>query len=762
MKKSFFSTFIVLFFSFIFVFSIAKSVLAVEAYNPFNTPGMTPEKMVQLINQSPSLYLDASTRSQWNMMNAEQQANAMRTNSSLYLTDEYDIKVNTDAQTTMNPITAAQNAVKTAMDNALSSIGKVFTTLLSAAGVAILGAANLVLGLTGQFFDLIIQYTVTTDTLFNSIKEPVNVAWKILRDVANIAIVFSLLYLAIRTILNGNGFADTKTLAGVLVAAVLINFSLFFVTLAFNTSNFVARSISSQIVFSGSTTVTPTTTGTPSSQSISANIARMIGTKDAINKLWNQSFGQAGANAANNEWDVAFNDLRSGALAALTMMAIVVIFIIAAVLLLYRFFVFTILMITSPFGLVSAFIPWFKGMGKEWWGQLKHQFIYLPAFMLTLYIALLFIGTITSSLTPQTDTVTYFYYFFLTCGFLLMVLILPSKIAGTGGAFVSGVTNWGTSKLRSIPKRGMQFGGRLAVGGGARLGREVIGKKFANKLGGNTEEKRKALQTKAQGTGVAAAIARQQLRASEGLKAKTYDIRNTGYGKKLGLGAGIQNWNDTVESKKKALEERKKKEEKIFGFDQNAKTEENKNDIVAAEAVRNAQGAVAKKAGEDVKAAQTAYTKAIAANSGATDAEKADAKKKMEDARAIQEKELKALAVHEQKVGELKNKGDSDYLKLVEARNKRVWNRMSLSQKAAIKKMEEELHKKWKEDGKYKAPKEKKTNTAAPTVNISGTGMRSATGTGNLGGSTSTGTVNFGNGTGTPGSTATGTGNGTI
>ena len=50
-------------------------------------------------------------------------------------------------------------------------------------------------------------------------------------------------------------------------------------------------------------------------------------------------------------------------------------------------------------------------------------------------------------------------------------------------------------------------------------------------------------------------------------KDKTYDFRNTAVAKKLGLGTGMKSWNSQVEESKKALEEKHKKEQKIFGFD---------------------------------------------------------------------------------------------------------------------------------------------------------------------------------------------------
>ncbi len=732
-----------LFFSFILSFTFAVSVVS-AAKDTFKN--MTPEQIVSTINSNPSLYLDPSTRSNWNLMTTEQQTNVIRTTPGSYLTSEYDIQ----AANSGNPITSTLNEIKATLADPFAAVGKFFTNLISSAGVAILAFFNLILGLIGQIFDKILDVTVVTQSLYDSVKAPISDAWKILRDIANIAIVFSLLYLAIKTILNGNGFAETKTLAGVLVAAILINFSLFFTTLAFNTSNFVASTIAQQIVFSGGGDV----------KSVSGNIQRMIGTQNAIDKLWNNSAFGAIQGVPQSELQVAFNDLRSGILAGLTIMVMAVILLVAAMMLLYRFFIFTILMITSPFGLISYFVPWFKKMGNDWWSQLKKQVIYLPVFMLTMYVALLFIGTLTSSLTPAADTVTYFYYFILTCGFLLMILILPSKVAGGGADMMSNVGNWGVSKIRALPKRSAQFAGRTAVGGTARVSQALIGNKFASALGGNTEEKRKAIQERAQGGGISGLIARQQLRTSESLKNKTYDIRNTTYGKKLGLGAGIESWGNTVESKKKVLADRKEKEEKLFGFDQQAKTQQNQADISLNEAARDAQAQVVKQKQDVLKQAS------ILANTNATTDANGNKVVSSADAAAILkaqeelEKEKKELERNELEVGKLKNKGDLDYIKLMRRRQKYSRGRMSLTQRAAHEKLEKELEEKWKKDGKAKEKKKKGNSSSSsptPTVRVSGsaTGPGAGSSTGTSGG---TGTINLNFGSGAASGSSTGTG----
>lgn len=594
-----------------------------------------------------------------------------------------------------------------------ASIQKVLLNMISAAGVAVWAFFGLILGLVGQVFDFVLRYTVTSQTLFNSIRTPINIAWTILRDIANIAIVFSLLYLAIKTILNGNGFADTKTLAGVLVAAVLINFSLFFTTLAFNTSNFVAQRIAEQIQFDGGGTV-------------SENIAKLSGVKGTIDVLWNKQYGSQGSTLQNVDEEIsqAYSDLRAGFLAGLTTLILIVILLVAALLLMYRFFVFTILMISSPFGLISGFIPWFKGAGNQWWGELKKQFIFLPVFMLTLYVSLLFVGTISNSVRGATDLATYVYYFILTCGFLVLILIVPLKVAEGSKGSLSSVTNWGVSKIRNTAKRSAQFGGRVAAGGSARTARLVLGKGVGASVAGN-----KTLQAKAQGTGVGAFLARQAIQKGDSLKNKTYDIRNTDYGKKLGLGNGIESWSKAVETKKKALNDRAEKEKKLYGF----------NDIKADLSAVNRAEKVRDQAQKDHDKAKAVYiTTPTAAN-----------KKAYEDA----EKELSRTQIE---VGKAKNPGAEKYQKNVADRRRnlqwmenvpvmRNWNdrivmvmNHTMVRNTAYTEIKKDLYKKYKTDGTAKKKKKKGGGGSGSGSASSGSSSTSSSGGGSASGSTGT------------------------
>lgn len=458
-------------------------------------------------------------------------------------------------------------------------------------------------GFVGYFFDKVIEYTTTYP---QSLSDGITNSWRIIRDFSNIILVFSLLYLGIKTIIEGQGFADKKTLVGIIIAAVLINFSLVFVRdVAFNISNTVGLQILEQ-----SGTGTDNASSTPSTQLMSIINPQQVLNMNGFNAGWGAS-------------NIAINDRTGwGLIAKMTgqffmfttiVLAMGVIFLGASIILLYRFMIFIVLMIASPFGLISTQIPWLQKYGKDWSEQLKKQTIVFPAFMLILYLVLLIVTTLASS-NPLTLNATtsataeifnFLFNFILIIGFLLGLLILPGKIGAAGADLMTNAAGWTTKKIKSMPRSFAQGTGRMAVkttqfGAGmgayglARSGRYIFGNKVANRLGGKTEDDEKALKQRAQGTGFNAWRARRRLDIAEALKGKTYDMRNIDAVKKSkfgkGMGTGIESYTKAIKTRTDEFNERKNKKMERYGYDKAHETRESKIAISRAEQERDRIG----------------------------------------------------------------------------------------------------------------------------------------------------------------------------
>ncbi len=587
--------------------------------------------------------------------------------------------------------------IKAGLELGGEAIKSVVGQFVRTAGLGFTALAALILMVSGEAFDFVLGATVTGEgvvSLFNIIQPSILLSWTIVRDVSNIIIVFSLLYLAIKTIIDGNGFADKKVLAGVLVAALFINFSLFFTKLVYQVSNEVGTSIVKEIKL-----------GSEGIGSFSTGVMQIFGLQALFVK---------NIFIDNQDWSGMWNTLNSSILTSLMFIGLSVIFFVFSFVLAKRFFVFVLLMISSPLGLISFFIPWLEGVKKSWWGQLKGQALYLPAFFITLYISMSLMSNIIGSLNPQTianmsnvnlqtagtvnsqlgaiavSGVNVFIYtlftYILCLGCLLLPILLPNKIASAGAGAMNSFGSWATGKVRAMPGMAGRFAGRTVAGGAARTGR-LVGVGASNLFSGGLtidpakrKQNLKDLQERARNGDVAA---KGRLRIAEGLKNRTYDLRNVGgFGKKMGIGDGIKNWDDAVKAKKEKLEKKQKADMKRYGYDKAGDNPVERQKLEEKTALRD-NGI------EDVKQKQQAFNAAMTSGNVAL----------QNAARVTLELAKEKLKQAELELGKQKNVG---MIKHFEKMEKRWKHKMTPTRYAALVKMKEEMEKKFKEDGKKK------------------------------------------------------------
>ncbi len=568
--------------------------------------------------------------------------------------------------------TAAKEAVANPIVAGMSGF---ITTILAGFAWFAVQLSSLVLFLAGGIFDFVIDKTVLNNTILETLNEAIRVGWKIVRDVLNMVVVFSLLYLGIKTILQGEGFADKKVLIGIIIAAIFINFSLLFTKSVFEVSNFVSKGIGEQIKFQGDSRGDVST--------ISGGLVKMVKPQNLLNYIYTPT----------TDIKEVFNKYQVALFTVLTMLILAIILFSASFLIISRFAIFILLMITSPLGLVSKFIPWLNGYGQMWWEALKKQAIVLPVFFLSLYISIYFVSTLSGGLTspnfiiPQgasssviesmaTGLVQFIVYFALIIIALIIPLWVPGKIGAAGSGMMTSAANWTKNKIRTLPQRSAG----MAAGGVARSGRYLIGDKLSGRLVGKTPEDRKKLQEIARGSDLKAVVARQRLKTAESLKDKTFDVRNTktvqnsGFGK--GMGTAIDSYNGAIKKKTAAYEEQKKKEFKTFGYDKLHESAENQIAIRDAEKLRDERE-------KKYKDAQDEFKK----NASKENFEKMNSAKK-------------SLEGIQETIGRFKNLGEVKFMESYQNRFfQKLDQKISNTTKLANKKIAEEQKKRWASAG---------------------------------------------------------------
>lgn len=237
--------------------------------------------------------------------------------------------------------------------------------------------ASLFLGMSGWFLDSVFKYTVV-DLRANLKKNPssgigfyavITMVWGIFRDIINMSFIFLLLYASIITILRADTTQLKKTISNIVIVAILINFSLFFVEIIIDVSNNAAVVIYNTIT-------QPLTTQN--------NIAAAFMDKLELRKLLDNAIPTTASGNTNFTGMIAISIFGS-----IFILILAVIFFVMSILFVLRFVEFIILMMMSPVGIAGIAIPKLnQAFGGDYWKSLLNQCFFAPIMLFFLWISI--------------------------------------------------------------------------------------------------------------------------------------------------------------------------------------------------------------------------------------------------------------------------------------------------------------------------------------------------------------------------------------
>lgn len=323
------------------------------------------------------------------------------------------------------------------------------------------------LGVAMLTLDNAVFYTVATMGNYVNNLSAVGIAWRILRDVGNIVLIFGFLAIGISTILNTERLGYGKhMLPMLLVAAVFLNFSLFISEAVIDVGNLFATEFYTQIN-GGSLPQAPNfTLANISNEGISNKIMSQLG----LQSIYGDALHNPAALKGSSTWLIGFMGIILFLVAAFVMFSL-------AFILIARFVILIFLIIVAPIGFAGLAVPKLTEMAGKWWEMLFKQTITAPILLLLLYIALRVITDasfltgfgIGSSGSAETawngfinnSNLTGFgnvmLSFIVAMGLLLAVVIFAKDMSGKAAG-------WAT-----------KMGGRLSFGLVAAGGRNTIG-----------------------------------------------------------------------------------------------------------------------------------------------------------------------------------------------------------------------------------------------------------------------------------------------
>ncbi len=405
--------------------------------------------------------------------------------------------------TTQTPSGAAQTQTATVPPDPFAFLtnGLLVTVLSPIAIIAwlIFKIGTLLLGLASIVFNWSMIIVVFEFAKYFGNSPGMLTAWKVLRDFGNIALIFGFIFMGISTILDLHSYPWKKALPSLVIAAVLLNFSLFMAEAVVDAANVVSLQLYKQ-----SFTQTACQTGAGEGNSIGNlgnfaqcalehGVASEISQKLQIASVYNTDSTTEGdffqlLNGAGNYFSDPLPFVLKFVGLAIVVTLAAVVFFAASFMILSRGVVLAFLMVTSPIGIAGHAIPQFQKMAKDWSKKLIDQALFAPAFLIMLLAALKMTdglnqlvttnGGLASALSSISVVNTGpIIIFVLIIGFLIGALLMAKQFGIYGGDFA---INAASALVYGATARGTNF---ILGGSAANLRRFQQRTGFGGKAG---------------------------------------------------------------------------------------------------------------------------------------------------------------------------------------------------------------------------------------------------------------------------------------
>ncbi len=387
------------------------------------------------------------------------------------------------------------------------------TDILSLIVFTIMKLLSLAVGLMGLLLNLVLDLTIIKMSSNLAAMTGINTAWKVIRDLMNIAFIFMLVYEGILVIIDQKSLQDIKKfVTGIVLASLLINFSLFFTKVLIDASNVVTIGIYNSII--EQTNATSPNPGLSAYGGLSNAYMGALG----LQKFWSTNAILPSGNGTDS--------LAVNLSASVLILVVSFVFLAISVMFLIRYLVLIILLTLSPIAYMGMALPQMQPHAKKWWSSLNGQLVFPPVFMIMTWVVLTLIAggnfTGANNLTDtigsgenMTGFINILFNFSIIIGLTIASLVISKQFATQGAEQIGKMTGKATA-----------FAGGAIMGGSARAFRGTVGR-AGQAIADNQWLKERAPDSR---------LARMALSAGAKTGAATLDVRGTALGKDMGMG----------------------------------------------------------------------------------------------------------------------------------------------------------------------------------------------------------------------------------
>lgn len=333
--------------------------------------------------------------------------------------------------------------------------------ILTAIGFVFLTISGLILFLAGTLFNWVVLRTVFQFGQYFGTSDGMLVAWGVMRDIANIGLLFGFILMGVLLILNvdggghghghGGGMSAKKAIPRLIIFAVLLNFSLFATQFVVDVANAFGSTFTT--LAGDERCAEGVTGGTGPSESledcaVKTGISSKILHATGLTNIFGDGRGDLGAiltNLSNRPYAYATSLIMLSIFVLVTAMVLLA----GAIMLVIRVVVLSFLMVTSPIGFAGMVIPGLSGIAHKWWDTLIHQAFFAPVYLLLIFISikltegLMGNGTnLTNAILGQqgpgtAGNVQVVMVYSIVIGFMIAALMAAQKFGAMGATFAT-------------------------------------------------------------------------------------------------------------------------------------------------------------------------------------------------------------------------------------------------------------------------------------------------------------------------------------
>ncbi len=301
--------------------------------------------------------------------------------------------------------------------------------------------------------------------------------WTTVRDIFNLLFIFGLVYIGFQIILGTNESQAKRTIPLLIIAGLLVNFSLFIVKFIVDFANLAAYQIYTLFSAIGA-------------NQAPATAVSNLGGLPSISTAFLNSLGVGQILSV-----VAVNQEFLYLIGLLVIFAVLIyVFFMGAILITIRFAVLLMYIVFSPAMFLGWVFPGMQGITDKYWRGLLGQAFFAPALLFMLYLSYRVIdgynaamrsslyeinnglvnsGANTGGVVEQQVLVGAFVdvmpFFVMVVVFLIASMVVARKMADSGGSMVMKINDYGIGKLNGA------LGGALGAST-SFVGRNTIGR----------------------------------------------------------------------------------------------------------------------------------------------------------------------------------------------------------------------------------------------------------------------------------------------